>query len=614
MKEQQLSGLVSPVTGRRVLEKDHVFVGNENNVEAPVPLGEIPIPLCEGNILLGNESNIAEESDKLKEVISKFLALRYELSLIEQNAKFLLQKAHPLLEKAQALDELGGGILQVDAEGVASIAKLDAATFPDPTGLLTNIPIPNPDWNPLSPWDWLMSGPILGQIFAASSDPTGTTWETGPSSTLALSKAKIAQLLKRFDISGFVLKSRNVNYNWPNPAMALIPPALKSLYGLEDSYSFSNAQALDEIGEGILKNSQSGELSKAVSGEDYVNTTNVPVGRLVIIDPLYPMYGKKLISPTDFSTRGNEPGEFGNLIANVITILTGIAGKFEQFAITSLSDGQLIKSINNGELKSAIPDTDYVQPSTFQVLVTTVSTISSLLSALQIAYDLFVAATTAKDIAQDTAIAANTAKDLVQDVEIITAQTTATGAATLATAAGATAAAAEVTATGAATTAAGASAAAAAAGIAILALQVEMLTKASMGDVTSSVNSAINALTLNGINVTNNIDIKGFKIENLGTPLQPSDAATKAYVDFAVAGIPAPLLTLIGDISGFGYIGFPITTIFNKTLNQILNAGDVNIAGFNLKNLNKTPEDYDDATSFDFLCNLLQDEVGVQWL
>ena len=57
MKEQQLSGLVSPVTGRRVLEKDHVFVGNENNIEAPVPVSDIAglPPLCEDQIWVGNQ-------------------------------------------------------------------------------------------------------------------------------------------------------------------------------------------------------------------------------------------------------------------------------------------------------------------------------------------------------------------------------------------------------------------------------------------------------------------------------------------------------------------------------------------------------------------------------
>ncbi len=600
------ASLISPVTGRRWLEKGHVFLGNADNIEETYPL--------------------FEDQLFLRDLRSRLLQIKQDLLWL-QEASFILQKDNKYLKGAQALNKLPAGLLS-HTNGIVEIKKLGMATFPDPTGLLNNIPIPNPDFNPLNPWDWIMSGAFLGQIFLGSSAPPYTEWETGISSSYALAQTKIAQILKRFDVSGFVVKNKTIHYDWPNPAMALIPEALKSLYGLEDAYTFSNAQALDEIEAGLLKNSQEGVLSHAISGQDYVNTADFPVGKLVILDPLYPGDGHKLIAPTDFSTRGNEPNEFGYLEPDVINILVGIAAKFTKFAVTSLTTDLLIKVGEGGELKSATPDTDYVAPSTFQTLVSTVSVISGLLSALQTAYNLFVLATTAKDIAQDAAIATNTAKDVVQDAQIVTltakdvaqdvaitaAQTTATGAVTAATTAGAAAAAAEVTATGAATTAASASAAAAAAGLAITGLQLQILTKASLGDVDSAVSSAIHNLTLNGINITENIDTQGFQIDNLGAPIQPHNAATKGYVDAAVSSVPPALITLTGDVAGVGMSNMPIMTFLTKTLNQIPNAGDVNIAGFRLKNLNKTPEDYDDAISFDFLCNLLQDKVGVQWL
>ena len=45
----------------------------------------------------------------------------------------------------------------------------------------------------------------------------------------------------------------------------------------------------------------------------------------MILDPLYPAAGHKLIAPSGYSTRGNEPNEFGYPIANTINVFTGIA-------------------------------------------------------------------------------------------------------------------------------------------------------------------------------------------------------------------------------------------------------------------------------------------------
>lgn len=489
---------------------------------------------------------------------------------------------------------------------VFNLPLLGAANFPYPSSIpLPAVPIPNPTFNPLDASDWLMSGPWLPQIFAGHPNTLNTSSETVISSSLAMTQVRVSQMMKRLDNANFIVGASTVEFFWENPLMELIPDSLKQLYGLGTNFTFTKAQSLGDLETGLLKNTvdnKKGTLSKAISGQDYVNTAEIPIGKLVVLDPLYPLEGHKLIAPTDFSTRGNYPNEFGYIVPNIITILTGIAAKFAKFAVTSLTVNSLVKSMDEGELKSAIPDVDYVIPSTFQALVTTVSVISATLSALQIAYDLFVAASTAKDIAQDTAIAANTAKDVVQDAAIVTAQTTATGAA-------ATAVAAEATATGAAATAAAASVAATAAGLAITALQIQMLTKVSMGDVNSAVSSAINGLTLNNINTTGDIDVKNNQITNLATPTFPTSAVPlsfmQAFVAAAIAAMPPVNINLQGDIiitstiGGISYTQFNVTRDFDVTNHKLINV--------------KSPEIETDAVNLEFNWNLMHDEVNLIW-
>ena len=115
---------ISPVSGRRVLEQGMLWLGDEHNIETPAPFSPGLISLGEGNILVGNGQGLAEESVALKDLISRLLNLRYELSLIEENATFILQRSNPLLKKAQALNKLPSGILK-HTEGIISIATLN---------------------------------------------------------------------------------------------------------------------------------------------------------------------------------------------------------------------------------------------------------------------------------------------------------------------------------------------------------------------------------------------------------------------------------------------------------------------------------------------------------
>ena len=111
-------------------------------------------------------------------------------------------------------------------------------------------------FNPFSGFDWLMSGPWLPQIFAGSANTTNTSSETVISSSLAMTQVKVAQAIKRLDVTGFIVKTKTIDFAWENPAMLLIPEPIKQLYGLGTSYTFTQAQALDELNDGILYNKQ----------------------------------------------------------------------------------------------------------------------------------------------------------------------------------------------------------------------------------------------------------------------------------------------------------------------------------------------------------------------
>jgi hypothetical protein len=112
----------------------------------------------------------------------------------------------------------------------------------------------------------------------------------------------------------------------------------------------------------------------------------------------------------------------------------------DKLLLPKIETNSILKIDGTGEIVKAIADTDYTAPSTFQTLVSTVSTVSSLLTtsrlaltALQTAYDLFVVATNSKNIVQDAEITTIQAKNIEQDLAITTAQATATSAETLAT-------------------------------------------------------------------------------------------------------------------------------------------------------------------------------------
>jgi len=188
------------------------------------------------------------------------------------------------------------------------------------------------------------------------------------------------------------------------------------------------------------------------------------------------------------------------------------------------------------------------------------------------------------------------------------------------TAAGeATAAAAEATAAAAEATAAAAEAGLSAAGAGISALAAAASALAAGGSASSASSSAsdasdsadnasssateaqnyLNTLLSTGLNAlpcTGDVSFQGFKLINLGTPIVATDGATKGYVDTAIGNVPLASLTLQGDVTGSGPLNAPVITTFTKTLNQITNAGNVDIANFLLNNVLDPLNPQDGAT------------------
>ena len=80
--------------------------------------------------------------------------------------------------------------------------------------------------------------------------------------------------------------------------------------------------------------------------------------------------------------------------------------------------------------------------------------------------------------------------------------------------------------------------------------------------------TGLNALPCNG-----NVSFQGFRLINLGTPVLGTDGATKSYVDNAV--ISSGTINLVGDVTGNGQTGNPLTTTLNplivRTTNQVFN-------------------------------------------
>jgi hypothetical protein len=112
-------------------------------------------------------------------------------------------------------------------------------------------------------------------------------------------------------------------------------------------------------------------------------------------------------------------------------------------------------------------------------------------------------------------------------------------------------------------------------------------------------------LTLDQIKLAgNNVDLNNHKIINLIDPTDPQDAATKHYVDEAIA--IGTDISLIGFVEGGPPVGGVIDTIRTP--------GNLDMQGDRVINLKQSPVEDFDAVSMTFLWDLFHDEVEILWL
>lgn len=242
MKYDLLYNFISPVTGRIKVGKDYILIGDKYGIGLPSP------------ILIDIRQDIID----LRRKISGFDELN-ELNKLDHNRIWIGDYTNrPVMQKTI---------------GVNNLPLLGAAQFPLPFGL-ESIALPNPTFSPTSPLAYVMSGAWLPQIYAGNPGKLDyTQTETIISSSLAMTQIKVAQALKRIDKGGLIVKSKNISFSWENPLANLIPESVAQLYDYGTTYTFSEAQALDTLGLGMLKNSAEGVLSLGVGGVDYVDTT-----------------------------------------------------------------------------------------------------------------------------------------------------------------------------------------------------------------------------------------------------------------------------------------------------------------------------------------------------
>ncbi len=338
MKYDRLYNFISPVTGKLPIDRDYILLGDKDGRSFVSP------------ILIDVRQDIID----LKRKIGNF----EELKKLDHNRIWIG-------------DYDNEPVAQLNI-GVINLPPLAEAVFPNPVSSKSgDYRIPNPTFDYLSTFDWVMSGPFLPQIYATKYDTLGNPIGTDISSSLAMTQVRSAQIMKRFDNSNFIVGSSNVTFNWENPKMYLIPESLKQLYGLGTTYTFTKAQSLGALETGLLKNTvtdSTGILSKAIAGTDYVEITNIPIGPLVVYN------GQKFISPTSSKVRKNKPDEFGKL-ENQIEVLEADYVATKNVSLLDIEAGSLLKVNSKYEIAKAIGDQDYS-------LVTTVNNIKDKLDII----------------------------------------------------------------------------------------------------------------------------------------------------------------------------------------------------------------------------------------
>ena len=241
MKYDRLYNFISPVTGKIPIERGYTLLGDKDGKSFTSP------------VLIDVRQDIID----LRRKIGNF----EELKKLDHNRIWIGDYYNEPQEQLHI--------------GIINLPPLAEAIFPNPiSGLTGDFRIPNPTFDYLSPFDWVMSGPYLPQIYATKYDTFGNPIGTDVSSSLAMTQVRSAQIMKRFDNANFIVGSSTVIFDWENPKMYLIPEPLKQLYGLGTTYNFTKAQSLGNLETGLLKNTVdngTGTLSTAIAGKDYVD-------------------------------------------------------------------------------------------------------------------------------------------------------------------------------------------------------------------------------------------------------------------------------------------------------------------------------------------------------
>lgn len=271
---------------------------------------------------------------------------------------------------------------------VENLPVLGAALFPYPSGSpLPAVPIPNPTFNPTSGSDWIMSGPWLSQVFAGSPNTLNTESTTAISSTLAMTQFQVAQALKRLDNATFIVKSKALTFAWDNPAMGLVPQSIRTLYGLDPAYTFPQAIALDELGQGLLWNGENGTLGMAPLRQNYIwvgNAENKPEERLYAPNTDTYFLLKRRVDE-------HNPDEL-NLFPHA------------QYIKDTIEEDRLIKTGAEGALEAAVEDVDYASVASVEHAQATADTAQTTAEAAQVTADTAVGLAEAAQATADTAV------------------------------------------------------------------------------------------------------------------------------------------------------------------------------------------------------------------
>jgi hypothetical protein len=338
MKYDRLYNFISPVTGKLPIDRGYTLLGDKDGRSFVSP------------ILIDVRQDIID----LKRKIGNF----EELKKLDHNRIWIGDYDNQPVEQLHI--------------GIINLPPLAEAVFPNPISPITgDFRIPNPTFDYLSPFDWVMSGPFLPQIYATKYDTFGNPIGTDISSSLAMTQVRAAQIMKRFDNANFIVGSSTVTFTWENPKMYLIPETLKQLYGLGTSYTFTKAQSLGNLQTGLLKNTvnnATGTLSTAIAGKDYVEVA-APIAnmQLTLIRPELIQEGQdvaKLLSRVARLPADNMPnlttGKYWKGGANNIPIEVDIPTYAPTDATyvlntpnNNLANSQALNTIGSGILKIA---------------------------------------------------------------------------------------------------------------------------------------------------------------------------------------------------------------------------------------------------------------------